>query len=92
MCLRAEQVHDGCQESWRQPCKVSGDVTILWMGFLALLVLKLIRRHGWEYVPLLLLVAGVRWYAGDHIQAAMADGLTLASVAGVWLITGFTRV
>ena len=67
-------------------------MTLLWTGFIALLVLKLIRRHGWEYVPVLLIVAGVRWYAGDNVQAGMADGLTLASVAGVWLITGFTRV
>ena len=66
-------------------------MSFLWIGFLALLALKLISRHGWEYVPVLLIVAGVRWYAGDNVQAGMADGLTLASVAGVWVITGITR-
>ena len=34
-------------------------MTLVWTGFIALLVLKLIRRHGWEYVPVLLIVAGI---------------------------------
>lgn len=67
-------------------------MTLVWIAFLGLLMIKLIRRHGWEYVPVLFIVAGARWYAGDEIAAGMADGLTLASVAGVWVLTGFTRV
>lgn len=66
-------------------------MTIAWVAFLGLLVVKLVRRHGWEYVPILLLIAGIRWYAGDQVQAGLADGLTLASVAGVWMVTGITR-
>lgn len=67
-------------------------MSIAWIAFLGLLILRLVRRHGWEYVPVLLLIAGVRWYAGGDVQAGLADGLTLASVAGVWVITGITRV
>ncbi len=71
---------------------VSPKMNFLWVGFLSLLVIKLVKRHGWEYVPVLMLVAGVRWYAGDHLMGGLADGLTLTSIAGVWLVTGITRV
>ena len=67
-------------------------MAFVWVAFLVLLMIKLIRRHGWEYIPVLLIVAGVRLYTGDTVPGGIADALALVSVAGIWLVTGFTRV
>ena len=35
-------------------------MTLLWFGVSFGFVVRLIRRHGWEYVPLVLLAYGAR--------------------------------
>ena len=62
-------------------------MTSLLCGFIGLFVLRLIKRHGWEYIPLLLLVFGGWFYLGNHGQAALADAALLTAVAGVHLVT-----
>ena len=62
-------------------------MTLLWYGFIGTFVLRLIKRHGWEYVPLVLL-AFVAWvYMGSHGQSGVGDPLLLTATAGVHLVT-----
>ena len=67
-------------------------VDVLWVGVFALLAIALVRRHGWEYVPIVILLAGGRWYASGMAVGGLADSVTLASLAGVWFVTAKTRV
>ena len=46
-------------------------MTAIWIALLALLVVALIRRHGWEYVPLVILIGVGRFYASEM---AIGDG------------------
>lgn len=41
----------------------------------------------WEYVPLVLLAYGARVYDIDPSQALIWDGLALATMGGIWLVT-----
>ena len=63
----------------------------LWIGFFAMLLVALVRRHGWEYVPLVLFLGVGRWYASDLAISDIADGVSLLSFAGVWLVGGKTQ-
>ena len=51
------------------------------------MLLTLIRRHGWEYVPVLLFLGVGRWYASGLSLGLAADGLTLFAFAGVWVVS-----
>ncbi len=57
-------------------------MTLLWCGFIGLFVLRLIKYHGWEYVPLVLLVFGTWWQ-----WEPFSDGMLLTAVSGVHLLT-----
>lgn len=59
----------------------------VWLGSLGLMLLTLIRRHGWEYVPVLLFLGVGRWYASGLSLGLAADGLTLFAFAGVWVVS-----
>ena len=67
-------------------------VDVLWIGVFVLLAIALIRRHGWEYVPVIMLLAAGRWYTSGMAVENLADGVTLASFAGIWFVTAKTRV
>ena len=67
-------------------------VDVLWVGVFTLLAIALIRRHGWEYVPIVILLAGGRWYTSGMGIGSLADSVTLASFAGIWFVTARTRV
>lgn len=71
------------------PC--SSTVTVLWIAFFAMLVVALVRRHGWEYVPVVIFLGVGRWYTSDMAVGDIADGVSLLSFAGVWVISGKTR-
>ena len=61
-------------------------MNLVWVGFLGALLLVLVRRHGWEYLPVIVLVGIGRWYAlRDGYGDLSVDGVAPASVAGVWL-------
>ena len=60
---------------------------LLWCGFVGLFILRLIKRHGWEYVPIVLLAFGASWYFGNQAAAGLADGMLLTAVTGVHLVT-----
>ncbi len=62
-------------------------MTALFCGFIALFGLRLVRRHGWEYVPLLLLAVEGWVYLGSHGRSALADPAVLTAVAGIHLVT-----
>jgi len=62
-------------------------MTVVWFGFVGLFVLRLIKHHGWEYVPLMLLVLGTWWYFGSDGSAGLRDGAMLAAIASVHLLT-----
>ena len=62
-------------------------MTLLWSAFIGLFVLRLIKRHGWEYVPLVVFAFGVWMYAGSHDHSGVGDTLLLAATAGVHVIT-----
>ncbi len=62
-------------------------MTLLWSAFIGLFVLRLIKRHGWEYVPLVVFAFGVWMYAGSHGHSGVGDPLLLAATAGVHVIT-----
>ena len=62
-------------------------MTLLWFGVSFGFVVRLIRRHGWEYVPLVLLAYGARLYDIDPGQALIWDGLALSTMAGIWIVT-----
>ena len=59
---------------------------LLWCGFIGLFVLRLIKRHGWEYVPIVLLAFGAWWYFGNRAPAALRDGVLPTAVTGVHLV------
>ena len=56
-------------------------------GFVGLFVLRLIKRHGWEYVPVILLAFGASWYFGSHGAAGLGDWMLLSAIADVHLVT-----
>ena len=56
-------------------------------GFVGLFVLRLIKRSGWEYVPVVLLAFGASWYFGSHVSAGLGNGLLLSAIAGVHVVT-----
>ena len=64
---------------------------VVWLPVFGLLVLALVRRHGWEYVPLVVLVAASRWYAEANQIGALGDGLALVGVSAIWVVSGITR-
>ena len=66
-------------------------VTTVWIAFFAMLLVALVRRHGWEYVPVVIFLGVGRWYASDMAISDVADGLSLLSFAGVWVISGKTQ-
>ncbi len=68
-------------------------MTVVWIGTFAFLIIALIRRHGWEYVPLVILIGLGRWYvsASGLAVGSLADIVTLILIAGVWVISGWTR-
>jgi len=64
----------------------------LWVVFFGFLLVALVRRHGWEYVPVVIFLGIARWYVSDLAIAGAANGLSLLSFAGVWLVSGRTEV
>ena len=70
---------------------VSWSMTAIWLGLFGLLAISLVRRHGWEYVPLVVLIGVGRFYASGMAMGELADGLTLASFAGLWVVSGRTQ-
>ena len=58
----------------------------LWCGFVGLFLLRLIKRHGWEYVPVVLLAFGAWWYFGNQ-AGGLGDGVLLTAITGVHLVT-----
>ena len=56
-------------------------------GFVGLFLLRLIKRHGWEYVPIVLFAFGAWWYFGNHVPAGLADGVLLTAISGVHVLT-----
>lgn len=65
---------------------------LLWVASLSLFVVTIIRRHGWEYVPLVVLLGVARWYTDTRqYGGALADGFFLASIAAVWMVTRVAR-
>ncbi len=64
---------------------------MVWYGVFALLACGLVKRHGWEYVPLVIFLGVGRWYTTEMAIGDMVDGLTLASFAGVWVVSGRTQ-
>ena len=69
----------------------SSTVTVPWIAFFAMLLVALVRRHGWEYVPVVIFLGIGQWYASDLAISDIADGVSLLSFAGVWVISGKTR-
>ena len=65
--------------------------SLLSAGCLGLLTCSLIRRHGWEYVPLVILMGVGRWYAADVAVGPILDTLAVVLTAGVWVISLKTR-
>ena len=64
----------------------------LWLVFFGFLLLALVRRHGWEYVPIVVFLGVGRWYVSDLAIGDIANGLSLLSFAGIWLVSGKTQV
>ena len=60
---------------------------ILWCGFVGLFLMPLIKRHGWEYVPLVLFAFSAWWYLGNQATAGLEDGILLSTLAGVYFVT-----
>ena len=56
-------------------------------GFVGLFVLRLIQRHGWEYVPIVLLALGASLYFGPQAPSGVGDGLLFSAIVGVHLVT-----
>lgn len=69
----------------------SSTVTVPWIAFFAILLVALVRRHGWEYVPVVIFLGIGQWYASDLAISSVAEGVSLLSFAGVWVISGKTR-
>ncbi len=67
-------------------------VDVIWIGVFALIALSLIRRHGFEYVPVIILLGVGRWYTSGMAVEGLAESVTLASFAGIWFVAGKTRV
>ena len=62
-------------------------MTVMVSAFIGLFVLQLIKRHGWEYVPLLLVAFGGWVYVGSQGLGGLADPALLTAVAGIHLVT-----
>ena len=57
-------------------------------GLVGLFLLRLIKRHGWEYIPVVCFAVCAWWYLGNHRSAGVGDGVLLTAIAGVQLVTG----
>ena len=64
----------------------------LWIVFFGFLLVALVRRHGWAYVPVVIFLGIGRWYVSDLDISGAVNGLSLLSFAGVWLVSGRTEV
>ena len=53
------------------------------MGSTSLFLLRLIKRHGWEYVPFVLFPFGAWWYLGNQASGALGDVALLTAISGV---------
>ena len=60
---------------------------LAWSGFITLFIFRLIGRHGWEYVPVVLLAFGAWWYFGRRAPGLLGDGLLFTALASVHLAT-----
>ena len=60
---------------------------LLWSGFVGLFTLRLIKRHGWEYVPIILIAFGAWWHFGSHTPGGLGDALMLTAITGIHLVT-----
>ena len=65
-------------------------MNIVWVTLFVLLVLALVRRHGWEYVPPVVLIAFGRWFASDLGIGQFADLVMLGVLGMVWMISART--
>ncbi len=63
---------------------------VVWLPVFGLLALALVRRHGWEYVPLVVLLAASRGYAETQQIGALGDGLALVGMSAIWVVSGIT--
>ena len=61
-------------------------MTAVWFGFVGLFILRLVKRHGWEYVPVVVLAFGLWWYFGNR-AGNLGDGMLLTAVTGVHFVT-----
>ena len=59
----------------------------MWCGFVGLFLVRLIKRHGWEYVPLVLFAVVAGWYHGNQATGGLEDGILLSTLAGVYFVT-----
>lgn len=60
---------------------------LAWGGFVGLFILRLIRRHGWEYVPIVLLAFGAWCYFGPQTHGLLRNGVLLTAITGVHLVS-----
>lgn len=59
----------------------------LWCGCIGLFLLRLVKHHGWEYVPLVLVAFVAWWLSEGHLSAGLADGALLTAIGGVHVLT-----
>ena len=71
---------------WNGDCSSLRAMALTWLGFSGLFVIALVRRHGWEYVPIVVLIAFGRWYISGRPTGGSADLLALLSFAALWMI------
>ena len=62
----------------------------VWLALFGLLLVIVVRRHGWEYVPLVIFLGVGRWYVSGMAIGVTADGLSIVAFAGLWVVTGRT--
>ena len=67
-------------------------MALTWLGFSGLFVIALVRRHGWEYVPIVVLIAFGRSYLSGRPIGQSADLLALVSFAALWMLEKRTAV
>ena len=60
---------------------------LLSCGLVGLFVLRLIKRHGWEYVPIVLLALGASLYFGNRAPAGVSSAMLFVPVAGIHVVT-----
>ena len=67
-------------------------MALLWFAVVTLYLVVVVRSHGWEYTPLIVIVGVAIWLAATNGYTALAVVMTASLVGVVWFLIVRHRV